>query len=60
MDDHGRFAFIALVTCYLLARILGGGATALETVVYGATAAVGLEFVMASWPSLLQGRRQQY
>ena len=40
---------MAAVTCYLLGRIFAGEATPLETVVYGATAALGLEFVVAAW-----------
>jgi hypothetical protein len=60
MDDGGRILFVGGVTCYLLVRLFGGDATALEVVVYGVTAAFGLEFVMASWPTLWQGRRQSY
>jgi hypothetical protein len=48
--------FMAMVTCYLLARAfaeagagLGGAA---EVVVYSATAALGLEFLVSSWRSL--------
>jgi hypothetical protein len=54
MDKSGRLLFIALVTCYLLGRILAGAVTPIEFVVYGATAACGLEFMAASWPSLWQ------
>jgi hypothetical protein len=49
MEFAGRLCFMAAVTCYLLGRIFAGEATPLETVVYGATAAVGLEFVIAVW-----------
>jgi hypothetical protein len=50
----GRLLFVAVVTCYLLARIFGGAATPLETVVYDGTAAFGLEFLLASWRELWQ------
>jgi hypothetical protein len=50
----GRMLFVTAVTCYLLARIFGADATLLETVVYGGTAAFGLEFLMASWRDLWQ------
>jgi hypothetical protein len=54
MDTAGRFLFVALVTCYLLGRILAGAATPVEVLVYGATAAFGLEYLMASWHGLWQ------
>jgi TRAP-type mannitol/chloroaromatic compound transport system permease large subunit len=54
MGTAGRLLFIALVTCYLLGRIFAGVATPLETVVYGATAAFGLEFLLACWRDLWQ------
>ena len=60
MEAHGRILFVGLVTCYLLGRLFGGEATASELVVYGVTAAFGLEFVMVSWPALWQGHRQPY
>jgi hypothetical protein len=48
--------FMAMVTCYLLGRVFAeantGAAGAPEVVVYGATAAVGLEFLIESWRSL--------
>jgi hypothetical protein len=50
----GRLLFIAAVTCYLLGRIFGAAATPIEIVVYGATAAFGLEFVTTSWRDLWQ------
>jgi TRAP-type mannitol/chloroaromatic compound transport system permease large subunit len=50
----GRLLFVAVVTCYLLGRIFAGAATPVETVVYGATAAFGLEFLLASWRELWQ------
>jgi hypothetical protein len=58
MDQPGRIAFVGAVTCYLLGRLFGGDATAVEAVVYGGTAAFGLEFVMVSWPALWSGRQQ--
>jgi hypothetical protein len=58
MDERGRIAFIGAVTCYLLGRIFGGDATPVEVVVYGVTAAFGLEFVMVSWPALWRARQQ--
>ena len=48
MEFAARLIFMAAVTCYLLGRIFTAEA-AVETVVYGATAALGLEFVIASW-----------
>lgn len=50
----GKLLFIAAVTCYLLGRIFAGAATSVEIVVYGATAAFGLEFMVASWRDLWQ------
>ena len=58
MDERGRIAFVGVVTCYLLGRLFGGEASAAEIVVYGITAAFGLEFVMVSWPALWGRRRQ--
>lgn len=52
IGSTGKLLFVAAVTCYLLARIFAGGATPLATVVYGGTAALGLEFVLASWRDL--------
>ena len=43
---------MAAVTCYLLGRVFAGDSTPPETVVYGLTAAFGLDFLMASWRSL--------
>ena len=54
MEKTGRHLFVALVTCYLLARILGGAAAATEVVVYGVTAAFGLEYLVACWGGLWQ------
>lgn len=44
--------FIASVTCYLLGRIFAGAGAPAEVVVYAATAAFGLNFLIASWRSL--------
>jgi len=52
MEITVRLPFMAAVTCYLLGRVLSGEASPPETVVYGMTAAFGLEFLIASWPSL--------
>jgi hypothetical protein len=54
METTGRFLFVALVTCYLLGRILGGVAAPVEVVVYGVTAAFGLEYMVASWGGIWQ------
>jgi hypothetical protein len=54
METAGRFLFVGLVTCYLLGRVFGGPATPAEVVVYGMTAAFGLEYLMASWGGLWQ------
>jgi hypothetical protein len=58
-----RFAvlgFMAAVTCYLLAHVFGEAGAGLEgvpeVVVYSASAAFGLEFLIASWRSLWDGR----
>jgi hypothetical protein len=52
MHTIGRVLYIAAVTCYLLGRVLAGDTSHPETVVYGLTAAFGLNFLMASWHSL--------
>jgi hypothetical protein len=52
MEITGRLLFMAAVTCYLLGRVFSGDASHPETVVYGMTAAFGLEFLIACWPSL--------
>jgi hypothetical protein len=54
MEITSRFLFVALVTCYLLGRILGGAAAPAEVVVYGVTAAFGLEYMVASWGRIWQ------
>ena len=49
-------AFIAAVTCYLLAiviaRSLAGTGGVGEVVVFGFGAAFGLEFLWSAWPNL--------
>jgi len=52
MENTGRLLFVAAVTCYLLGRVFAGDALYFETVVYAATAAFGLDFLIASWRSL--------
>jgi hypothetical protein len=52
MEVTGRLLFMAAVTCYLLGRIFTGQADPIEIVVYGVTAAFGLDFLMASWRDL--------
>jgi hypothetical protein len=52
MEVTGRLLFVGVVTCYLLARVFSGEAAAVEIVVYGATAAFGLEFILVSWGEL--------
>ena len=52
MQTTGRLLFVAAVTCYLLGRVFAGDALYLETVVYAATAAFGLDFLIVAWRSL--------
>jgi hypothetical protein len=52
MDFAARLLFMAGVTCYLLGRVFAGDSSHPETLVYAATAALGLEFLIASWRSL--------
>jgi hypothetical protein len=52
MQIAGPLVFVASVTCYLLGRVFAGDALYLEIVVYAATAACGLDYVIASWRSL--------
>jgi hypothetical protein len=54
MDAAGRLLFVGAVTCYLLVRVFAGPATPVELVVYGMTAAFGLEYLMDSWRGLWQ------
>jgi hypothetical protein len=54
MAITGRLLFIAAVTCYLLARVFAEAASPFEIIVYGGTAAFGLEFLLASWRELWQ------
>jgi hypothetical protein len=50
----GRLLFVAAVTCYLLGRLFEGSVAPAEVVVYGGTAAIGLEFLLSSWRDLWQ------
>lgn len=43
---------MAAVTSYLLSRLFAADPTAFEVLVYAATAAFGLEFVLTSWRNL--------
>jgi hypothetical protein len=52
MQNTARLLFMAAVTCYLLGRVFAGETTHPETLVYAATAAFGLDFLIASWRSL--------
>ena len=54
METVGSLLFVGLVTCYLLMRVFAGPATPVELVVYGMTAAFGLEYLMAAWRGLWQ------
>jgi hypothetical protein len=54
MENTGSLLFVGLVTCYLLVRVFSGAAAPVEVVVYGMTAAFGLEYLMASWRGLWQ------
>jgi hypothetical protein len=54
MESAGRLVFVGFVTCYLLTRVFAGPVTPVEVVVYGMTAAFGLEYLMASWRGLWQ------
>jgi hypothetical protein len=54
MKTAGRLLFVGLVTCYLLGRVFAGPVAPIEVLVYGVTAAFGLEYLMASWGGLWQ------
>jgi hypothetical protein len=54
MEAAGRLLFVAVVTCYLLARVFSEAAAPAEVVVYGVTAAFGLEYLLASWRGIWQ------
>jgi hypothetical protein len=60
MQRCSVLAFMATVTCYMLSRVfleaVSGAGSIAEVVVYGATAAFGLEFLIASWRSLWSGQ----
>jgi hypothetical protein len=55
MEVMVRLLFMGAVTCYLLGRIITGEVAPIETVVYGLTAAFGLNFLVASWRDLWRG-----
>jgi len=56
------FAFMALVTGAVLGLLIGELARGVQglaaVVVYGVTASFGIEFLVASWPSLWDGARR--
>ncbi|MET0762740.1 MAG: hypothetical protein ABWZ63_10470 [Thermoleophilaceae bacterium] len=52
MEVTGRLLFMGAVTCYLLGRIFTGEVSPIETVIYGLTAAFGLDFLLSSWQQL--------
>ena len=59
---HAGVAFVAVITCWLLALIFGGvlkgGLGPAEVLVYAVTASFGLEFLWTSWPTVWgEGRR---
>jgi hypothetical protein len=60
MEHGSRILFVGGVTSYLLARLIAADPTAAEVVVYGMTAAAGLEFVISSWPALWRARSESY
>jgi hypothetical protein len=47
-----RLAFVAAVTCWLLALVFAAaGERPLEAGAYAVTAALGLEYLVSAWPS---------
>ena len=50
--SYFTLVFMGMVTCYLLSRVFAGGGAPMEVVVHSATAAFGLNFLIASWRSL--------
>ena len=54
LTTAGKLIFVAAVTCYLLGRIFAGTDAPVEVVIYGATAALGLEFLLFAWRDLWQ------
>ena len=56
MSRYAVLTFMATVTCYLLGRVFAEAASGpegvAEVIVYGATAAFGLEYLISSWRSL--------
>jgi hypothetical protein len=51
-----RLLFVAVVTSYLLGRLFDEAVAAVEVLVYGGTAALGLEFLVSSWRDLWHRR----
>jgi hypothetical protein len=53
---HAVMAFMAAVTCYLLAVVFSGATAGSgrldEVIVFGFAAAFGLEFLWSAWPGL--------
>jgi hypothetical protein len=53
MDRAATLLFMSAVTCYLLGRVFAEASAGVEglaeVVVYGVTAAFGLEYLVASW-----------
>jgi hypothetical protein len=56
IDRCAVFAFMAAVTCYLLGKVFVTGGNVAELVVYSATAAIGMEFLISYWRSLWADR----
>ena len=56
LNRYAVLGFMTTVTCYLLGRVFVEATTGfdgfVEVVVYGVTAAFGLEFLIDSWGSL--------
>jgi hypothetical protein len=47
----GRLAFVAAVTCWLVALVFAAvGERPLEAGAYAVTAALGLEYLVSAWP----------
>jgi hypothetical protein len=55
MSRYAALVFMGGVTCYLLGRVFVEAASGpqglVEVIVYGATAAFGLEYLIQSWHS---------
>jgi hypothetical protein len=54
MNNAVKLLFVTLVTCYLLARVFTATASPAEVLVYGVTAAFGLEYLGASWSRVVR------